>query len=559
MDEGRPALSAPRASREQHAALRGWRGALAAALPLAFFAVFFAYPVGSVIARGFDGRGRVHPGSVLGDSATWRIVWFTTWQAAVSTLLTLAAGLPAAWAVARNDFRGRALVRALVMVPFVMPTVVIGAALRTTFSRLGLDGGRVNLDQSIWAILIAHVIFNVAVVVRVVGGYWAVLDVRLEESARVLGATRRTVWREVTFPHLKPALWSAATIVFLFCFTSFGVILVVGGPRQATLETEIWRYATQRTDFATAAVLACVQLALVVTLVVASSRAERTAVQRFGLRQAPRARRPRTARDKACVAAIVGVTLAVLLIPLAVLVERSLSVGDGYGFAHYRALTHRDERGALFVPPLDAVRNSLVTAVEATGIALVIGGLASVAVVHGRRLIGRVLDAGLMVPLGTSAVTLGFGILIALDEPPLDLRTSPFIVPIAQAVVGVPFVMRAVVPMLRAVDERLREAAAVLGASPDRVRREIDLPIVRRALAAAAGFAFAVSLGEFGATAFLARPDRPTVPIAMYRLLGQPGASLRGQAMALGVVLTLITVMCVLLIERAQRGQRVGW
>ena len=149
--------------------------------------------------------------------------------------------------------------------------------------------------------------------------------------------------------------------------------------------------------------------------------------------------------------------------------------------------------------------------------------------------------------------------MIALDEPPLDLRTSPFIVPIAQAVVGVPFVMRAVVPMLRAVDERLREAAAVLGASPDRVRREIDLPIVRRALAAAAGFAFAVSLGEFGATAFLARPDRPTVPIAMYRLLGQPGASLRGQAMALGVVLTLITVMCVLLIERAQRGQRVGW
>jgi thiamine transport system permease protein len=213
----------------------------------------------------------------------------------------------------------------------------------------------------------------------------------------------------------------------------------------------------------------------------------------------------------------------------------------------------------LLVPPIDAVRNSLLTAAEATGIALVIGSLASFVVVHGRRVLGRVLDAGLMVPLGTSAVTLGFGILIALDEPPLDLRTSPLILPIAQAIVGVPFVMRAVVPMLRAIDERLREAAATLGASPDRVRREIDLPIVRRALAAAAGFAFAVSLGEFGATAFLARPDRPTVPIAMYRLLGQPGSSLRGQAMALGVVLTLITVVCVVLIERAQRGHRVAW
>jgi thiamine transport system permease protein len=559
VDQGRPALSAHRTRARWGTALRGWRGALAAALPLAFFAVFFAYPVGSVLVRGLDGRGRVHPGDVLGDATTWRIVWFTTWQAAVSTVLTLAAGLPAAWAVARHEFRGRALVRALVVVPFVMPTVVIGAALRSTFSRFGLDGGAVNLDQSIWAILIAHVIFNVAVVVRVVGGYWAVLDVRLVESARVLGATRRTVWREVTLPHLKPALWSAATIVFLFCFTSFGVILVVGGPRHATLETEIWRYATQRTDFTTAAVLACVQLAFVVTLVVASSRAERLAAQRAGIRRARRAPRPRTIRQKALVATIVMVTLGVLLLPLAVLIERSLAVGDGYGFAHYRALTHRDERRALLVPPIDAVRNSLITAVEATGIALVIGGMASFVVVNGRRLLGRVLDAGLMVPLGTSAVTLGFGILIALDEPPLDLRTSQWIVPIAQAVVGVPFVMRAVVPMLRAIDDRLREAAATLGASPDRVRREIDLPIVRRALAAAAGFAFAVSLGEFGATTFLARPDRPTVPIAMFRLLSQPGTSLRGQAMALGVVLTLITVVCVVLIERAQRGHRVGW
>ncbi len=539
--------------------MRGWRGAVAAALPLAFLAVFFAYPVGSVIARGFDGSGRVRPGDVLGDAATWRIIWFTTWQAAVSTVLTLAAGMPAAWAVARNDFRTRPLVRALVVVPFVMPTVVIGAALRSTFSRLGLDDGAVNLDQSVWAILIAHVIFNVAVVVRVVGGYWALIDVRLVESARVLGATRRTVWREVTLPHLKPALWSAATIVFLFCFTSFGVILVVGGPRHATVETEIWRYATQRTDFTTAAVLACVQLAFVVTLVVASSRAERLAAARTALRQEPRAPRLRTRRRKALVAAIVVVTLAVLLLPLAVLVERSLAVGDGYGFAHYRALAHRDERRALLVPPIAAVRNSLVIATQATALALVIGGLASFVVVNGRRILGRVLDAGLMVPLGTSAVTLGFGILIALDEPPLDLRTSPFIVPLAQAVVGVPFVMRAVVPMLRSIDDRLREAAATLGASPDRVRREIDLPIVRRAFAAAAGFAFAVSLGEFGATAFLVRPDRPTLPVAMFRLLGQPGSSLRGQAMALGVVLTIITVACVALIERAQRGRQVGW
>ena len=130
-----------------------------------------------------------------------------------------------------------------------------------------------------------------------------------------------------------------------------------------------------------------------------------------------------------------------------------------------------------------------------------------------------------MLPLGTSAATVGFGLLIALDRLPFDLRDSLWLVPIAQALVGIPFVIRTVVPVLRAIDEDLRSAAAVLGASPWRVWREIDLPIVFRAFVVAAGFAFAISLGEFGATAFLVRADRPTVPVAIYQLLGRPGTA----------------------------------
>lgn len=530
----------------------------AAVATAAFFAIFFAYPVVTLVVRGLTGSSRVTPLDVLGDGATWRAVRFTVWQATASTTLTMLAGLPAAWAIGRHEFRGRALVRALAVVPFVMPTVVVAAALRAAFARFGLDGGAVRLDGTVWAILLAHVIFNVAVVVRVVGGHWGLLDPRQEDAARMLGAPRLAVWREVVLPHLRPALWSAATIVFLFCFTSFGVILVVGGTGHATVETEIWRFATQRTDFTTAAVLALVQLVFVVVLVAASLSAERRAA-RASVRRLPRPVPVRTWRGRAALAGVLVPTLALLLLPLAVLVERSLSVGDGYGLAHYRALGSRGDRTGLLVPPLEAVGNSLRAATAATLLAVGVGMTASVVIVHGRRGVGRVVDTALMLPLGTSAVTLGFGILLALDEPPLDLRTSPVIVPIAQSIVGIPFVVRAVVPMLRAVDPRLREAAAVLGASPRRVWREIDLPIVRRALAAASGFAFAVSLGEFGATAFLARPDRPTVPVAMFRLLGRPGSSLRGQAMALGVILAALTIVCVSVIERAQRGRDVGW
>ena len=104
---------------------------------------------------------------------------------------------------------------------------------------------------------------------------------------------------------------------------------------------------------------------------------------------------------------------------------------------------------------------------------------------------------------------------MALDRWPLDFRDKAILVPIAQAVVAIPFVIRAVVPALRSIDPRLRDAASVLGAPPGRVWREVDLPITMRAFVVAFGFAVAVSLGEFGATLFVARPDTPTIPIAI--------------------------------------------
>ena len=529
---------------------------LVGAVPVAFLAVFFAYPVGSILGRGVGGGSVL---DVLRRRSTGRLLWFTVWQAAASTVLTLVVGLPAAWAVARVAVPGRRLLRALLIVPFVLPTLVVGAALQATFTRFGLDGGGgLRLPGTVWAILLAHVVFNVAVVVRIVGGYWALLDPRTEEAARVLGAGRWRVGREVTLPRLSPALWSAAGIVFLFCFTSFGVILTVGGPGHPTLETEIWRYATRRTDFTTAAALAIVQLATVVGLVAAVHVLERRTSAPGAARRPVPARRIRGARQALGVVAALGPALLLVAVPLAVLVERSLAVGDGYGLGNYRSLSTTESNG-LFVSPLVAVGNSLVYAAAAMALAVVVGGLASVVVVHAGRRSGRALDLALMIPLGTSAVTLGFGILIALDHGWLDLRSSRLIVPVAQALVGIPFVVRSLVPALRAVDPRQREAAAVLGAGPARVRWEVDVPVVARTLLVGAAFAFAISLGEFGATSFLARPDAPTVPTALYRLLGRSGEALRGQAMALACVLAALTAASVAVIERLRPKDALGW
>ncbi|GHC31892.1 iron ABC transporter permease [Streptomyces anthocyanicus] len=530
------------------------------AVPVAFFAVFFAYPVAAIVARGLktDGvwqLGRI--GDVLAQSDVRHVLWFTTWQALASTGLTLLVALPGAYVFARFDFPGKQVLRAVVTVPFVLPTVVVGTAFLALVGRGGLfdELWGLRLDTTVWAILLAHVFFNYAVVVRTVGGLWAQLDPRQEEAARMLGASRLRAWRQVTLPALAPAVAAAALMVFLFTFTSFGVVQILGGPTFSTLEVEIYRQTSQVFDLSTAAVLTLIQFAAVVAVLAVHAwtvRRRETALRLVDA--ATTVRRPRGAGQWALLAGVLGVIAGLLVLPLAVLVQRSLGAS---GFGYYRALT-REDGGAFLVPPIEAIGNSLQYAVAATAIAVVIGALAATALT--RRDAGRFVrgfDALLMLPLGVSAVTVGFGFLIALDEPPLDLRSSWILVPLAQALVGVPFVVRTMLPVLRAVDGRLREAAAVLGASPWRVWREVDLPMVRRALLVAAGFAFAVSLGEFGATVFIARPDNPTLPVAVARLLGRPGDMNYGQAMALSTILMLVCAVALVVLERL-RTDRSG-
>ena len=556
----------PRPSRGRELALR--LGLMA--VPAAFFTVFFAVPVAAIVDRGTRSGGQWHTGhvaGVLGDPDVQQVLWFTGWQAAASTLLTLAVGLPGAYVFARFAFPGRQLLRAVVTVPFVLPTVVAGSAFLALLGRGGLldELWGVRLDTTVWAILLAHVFFNVAVVIRTVGGLWAQLDPQQEEAARMLGAGRFHAWRTVTLPALAPAVAAAALMVFLFTFSSFGVVQILGGPRFSTLEVEIYRQTAQLLDLRTAAVLTMLQFAAVAALLAVHARTVRRRESFLRLVDAAHtARRPEGPAQWTLLCTVLTVVMLLVLVPLGVLVERSLAGPHGYGLHHYRALMSPEASGATFlVAPVEAVGNSLTYAAVATGVALLVGGLAAAALARtpmGRGPGGRMLrgfDALLMLPLGTSAVTVGFGFLITLDEPPLDLRDSWLLVPLAQALVGVPFVVRTVLPVLRAVDHRLREAAAVLGASPLRVWREVDLPMVRRALLVAAGFAFAVSLGEFGATVFIARPDSPTLPVAVARLLGRAGELNYGQAMALSTVLMLVCAASLLLLERL-RTDRSG-
>ncbi|MCM3556277.1 ABC transporter permease subunit [Janibacter melonis] len=528
--------------------------ALLALLPLAFLAVFFVLPLLGMLGRGFVTDGTLDlsgVGDVLGRSRTARVLAFTAGISTLATAVTLALGVPTAYVLHRLRVPGAGLLRALVVMPFVMPTVVVGVLWRGLLASSG-PLGVLGLDGSWVAILLAMVFFNVAVVVRTVGAAWDGLDPRTAQAAAALGASPGHVLRTVTLPALRPAVVSAASVVFLFCSTAFGVVLTLGGLRYATVETEIYLLTTSLLDLQGAAVLSVLQLVVVVILLVLS---ERTRSRARGVRRRSRASVPRVPVARRHLPALVVAAVAVLLVlaPLVGGVVRSLRRGSTWTLANYAQLT--SEVPGTGASAWHALGTSWRIAVDAALLALVLGLLVALAVTRrprsrrGRSVLAT-LDATFMLPLGVSAVTIGFGFLITLDRPPLDLRSTPLLVPVAQAMVALPLVVRTIAPVLRDVDRRQGEAAATLGAGPLRAWATVELPVLWRPLLAAVGFALAVSLGEFGATAFLARPDEPTLPVLVYTLMGRPGAEAQGGAMAAAVLLAAVTVAVMGLVER---------
>lgn len=527
-----------------------WLVAAFAAPAVGLIGVFFLAPV---ITLAFESVSSHAVRTVMSDTALRRIVWFTAWQAALSTALTLLVGLVPAWLLARYEFRGRRAVSAIVTVPFVLPTVVVGAAFLAVLPD--------SLDQSVWAILLAHVFFNIAVVVRGVGGMWEQLPLDLVAAARTLGASPLRAMREVTLPLLAPALYAAASVVLLFTFTSFGVVRILGGPTNPTLEVEIWQRATRFGDVGVAAVLSIAQLVALGIAVAWFSRVQRRHRRALGLRPLNQRRAARPGRERAGVRAIALVTVVLICLPLLSLVERSLRVNsEGYSIAAWRAVFGGSQVVASrpSAAPVDALGSlavSLRFAIVAMLICVVVGATASFAIAAlGRG--GRLLDAGVMLPLGTSAVTIGLGLLITFDHAPFDWRSEPWMIPLGHALVATPFVVRSMLPVIRAIDPQLRHAAAGLGASPIRAWREIDLRIAGRPIIAGAGFALAISLGEFGATTFLTRQGRATLPIAIEQLLNRPGALLHAQGYVLATVLATLTFAVVAVVEIAQRSGR---
>lgn len=551
-------------------------------IPLFFLALFFFYPLLTVVLRSLMIEGQLDLNAfteVVTSEYYLDTLGFTVQQAVISTALTIGLALPAASVFARYHFPAKGLLLACSTLPFVLPTVIVAAAFTALIGPRGLLNTwlinafalrqpPIQLLDTFAIILIVHVFYNYALALRMISSYWANLNPNMEEAARLLGAHGWRLWRDVRLPLLRPAIAAAALLVFTFTFTSFGVVLILGGPRFATLEVEIQRQALDLFNLPVAAALSLVQIGMMFVMLLLYTLLQRhitSDVQSAAATTKP----PSSWRERAWVFGNLTVMSVLVFTPLLALVWGSLTqTASTITLEHYIALTENTRQSILYVSPLEAVGNSLVFALITTLLGLPLGLLASYLLAG--RSVWRVrwLDPIFMLPLATSAVTLGLGYILSMDfdgvrqllnQLPFveiggdwDLRASWLLVPLSHTLVALPFVVRSVLPALQRISLSISESAAVLGAPPVRRWRLIDLPLIGRGLVVGATFAFTVSMGEFGASLFVARPESATMPIAIYRLLSQPRPENYGQALAMSVLLMAVCAVSLLVIERVR-------
>lgn len=494
--------------------------------------VFLVAPVLTMVG------GFVQPSDVsrvLARASTWRLVWFSLWQSALSVAVTLVVAAPVTWLIGLHHFRGRRLLRAATTVGFLLPSVVVATAFLAVLPR--------SLHYTMFAVVIAHVYFNIAVVVRVVGARLELLDAQLVNAARTLGASPITVWRTIVWPLVRGATAAAAAVIFLYCFTSFAVIRVLGGPRRSTMESDIALRAFGIGDITAATVLAVVQLIIVVGVIGMVRRLSGHEHQLSRLNTLP----PTAVahRQRLFAFSVATATTMFVLLPIAALLWRSVQVGDTLSLAAWRTI---------FDTSLAAsIRASVRTALLAGVLGVTLALLTTLAVVR-LGAIGRLIDMFSIVALAVSPVTLGLGLVLTFDIGWFDWRAKWWFVAIAHTLVAFPLAVRVLVPAWRTIPIGLHQAAAVLGAGELRRLVDIDLRRMRPAIVASLGLVIAVSLGEFGAASLMSRSGGETMPVVIARLLSRTGDLVRAQAFVLASLLVVVCLAALMLVESALGG-----
>ncbi|CAM8621697.1 ThiP ABC-type Fe3+ transport system, permease component [Comamonadaceae bacterium] len=516
------AFETPRLKRPRPWAWDRWA---LAAVPLLFLAVVLVAPAVRLMLEG-------------GSADLWapwqdpylrgRLLWSLA-QAAMTCALVLLIGLPMGWVLARLDFPGRGLLLRGLMLPFVVPTLVAAMGVLALMGPRGLlaQWGGPDLQGTPWLLLFGNLFFNLCVLVRAAVDALSQVSAARVAAARSLGATPwRAFWR-VEWPAIAPWLASALCLVFLYCFSGFGLALVLGGQAYATAEVEIYTLVAHELQLGQASVLSVWMLLLTGAVALGYATVERRLATPARADGVPR-RPARGVAQWSAVMATVGVWMLICAAPLMAIAHGAMFSGADA----WSVLREDDTLLALY----NTVRFSLLALVLAT----VLGVTHAVAA---RRVLW--LRTLVFLPFIVSPVMVAFGLLLLYPEA----SGSFGVLVAAYALLAYPFVAKSVASRLDSLPAHYLEAARSLGASPWRCFWRVTLPLLAPALRRGMAFAAATAVGEFAVSLFLSRPEWATLTTLIYQHLGKPGAVNLGAAQVLACVLMGLALLAFVLIE----------
>ena len=509
---------------------------LLAVLPIVFIALFVVVPTLNIFFTSI----KLDSIKLLRTSQIRNIVLFTTWQAIASTLIALIVALPIAFCMANFRFTFQRLSASLVSLPFVLPSIVVGVAFLQILPS--------NLHRTAFALILAHVYFNFGFAARLIGARWLQIHPHLDDAARTLGASPFKLLTTITLPLLRRSIINAALIVFTLCFTSYGVVRILGGPSRSTLETEIYFRAMQLGDVSGAMLLGALQIMIIGALFIATIRANRGSSEQTSRPSISRQKPLRATKQKLAIMLVILSSTLFAVAPVAAIAIRSLTSNSKFTTEAWQTVFANPEI-------IQSLGKTLIFAMITMTLAPFLGLICACNTIYGDKRL-RFISGLTTLPIIISAISIGLGIIITFDTQPFDWRGAKFMLPLAHALVALPLTMRIISPVLQSIPDSLRQASSVLGASSWQTWRNIDLKIIRRAVISAAAISASVSIGEFGASSFLVRRGAETLPITISRLLSRPGDSLQTQAFALATLLAAFSIATIFVVDALADNSR---
>lgn len=375
------------------------------------------------------------------------------------------------------------------------------------------------------------------------------MDGETEEAAALSGAGRLRIVLSISLPQLRPAIVSASALTFLFCSTSYGIILILGGGLVNSIETEISIAALQFLDLKKASALALLQTAITVVAFAVSESISRKPI---GIEQVDETghKPPVDKRDWPVIATTAFVVLGLITIPMFMVFSKAFTYEGVLSLQNFLNLEGRGDRNLLNISVLQATLNTLRNVFISSSLAVGLGVLVSYLLSRTHRsrksrFSNRTLDLLFLIPIGISSVVLGLGYLITFGDGPLPLRGSWLAVPIVQSLMSLPLVIRLIYPALVSIGAEHREVASLAGANSRQIWWHIEVGIVRNVIMTAIGFTLIAGIGEFGAASLLAYGDQATLPTVLFALISRPGQQNYGMAMAVCSILIALTFVLV--------------